>query len=275
MNTVIPESYRSGLEQIEAMSTIAVREWLDAELRDKIHLLAGKTEDFPVQAIVNHHPYLSLPAQNRIADAIVTLILAWREAPDDYPELTVRALLSLAAELRVVNAKEKLQSLVRSDAFEPAKALCPAILRTIATLSSNDDCAFWRRLPQYHPEYAGMAFQVLTRIGPAVALKLLGELPTIEQSISGVARKLPEFVSKFEPDRQASLLDQIDKAISLLPAESTRALKLALEEEGFDLSENPFPDQEEHRLEFVKKIIIFVKTLQPTSESPQTYAKAR
>ena len=59
MIKLTPKSYKPGVDRLEAMNKQALLAWLAAELRGQTHILAGKEEDYPVQAIVNHHPYLS------------------------------------------------------------------------------------------------------------------------------------------------------------------------------------------------------------------------
>jgi hypothetical protein len=275
MNSTIPSSYENGLAQIERMDAPSTREWLDAELKEKVHLLAGSAEDFPVQAIVNHYPYLSLAAQKRIADAIVALIDDWRSVPTDYPEAAVRALLNLAAELRVSDAKNRLQTMVQSAPTEEVDRLHTAIIRTIATLSTNNDRTFWRKLPQHRPDDSGMAFQVLVRIAPKDALLLLSELPSNEPALGGVARKLPDFVSQFGRHEQPDVLTQISNALLHLPPDSATQLQQALEEEGFQIGDDTFPIRQEHQLVFTEKIIEFTKTIRSRAELPQLYAGAQ
>jgi hypothetical protein len=273
MNTTIPDNYVAGLQRIEGLNAAAMREWLDAELHEKSHILSGQADDYPVQAIINHHPYLSMAAQKRMADAIEALIVAWRKEPTEWSQTAVRSLLSLAAELRIIDAKSKLQLLVESDLLGRIDApLHPTVFRTIATLSSNNDRKFWSTLPNKHPEYAGMAFQVLARIAPTEALLLLGQLPANGAAIAGVARKLPDLVSRFEPEQRTGVLNQITEALSSLSPESALPLQAALKEQGFELGEIQFPIEKKHKEKFVKRILIFVQTLRPRNELNQIYA---
>ena len=241
----IPESYKPGVERIERMNAPALRVWLEAELREQTHILSGKAEAFPVQAIVNHHPYLSVAAQKRVSNVIEAIIFDWRHEPNTWPETAVRALLSLAAELRVAGAKSKLQSLVSNKAefSHIASSLHPAVFRAIATLSSSYDRTFWSKFPVRNSEFAGMAFQVLARIAPEDALDLIGRLPDNETVIGSVARKLPAFVSQFEPPRTSAVLQQISNALAHLSTASAAALSLALKETGFILPPSPIASQ--------------------------------
>ena len=167
MNAKTPNSYKAGIQYIEGLTAEHMLLWLEGELKEINHVLAGSRDDYPVQAIVNHHPYLSLEAQKRMADAIEQMVLDWRETPTNWPENALRALLTLAAELRVSAVKSSLQSLTKNrKAFAHMAALQAEVLRTLATLSVNDDRTFWSELGQHYPDFAGMAFQVLTRIAP-------------------------------------------------------------------------------------------------------------
>jgi hypothetical protein len=274
MNTRVPESYGAGVRHIESMNVGALREWLHAELHEKVHMLSGQADDFPVQAIVNHHPYLTIPAQKRMADAIEELISEWKREPEEWSDpAALRALLSLAAELRVLGAKAKLESLIESGGLSRIDSgLHPAIFRAIAALSSNSDSKFWFSLPGSYPAYAGMAFQVLARIAPKAALLLLRQLPANQLALDGVARKLPDFVSKFEPEQREAVLDQIANAFISLPSESASLLQGALEEHGFKIR---FPAHVQERKRFLEHIIVFVKGVSRWNELEELYAEKR
>lgn len=274
MKTRIPESYLSGIQRIEGLDKGAMREWLAAEIQGKSRMLAGQTDDYPVQAIVNHNPYLSLKAQKRVADAIEELILDWKEEPESWSDSDLRALLNLAAELRVADVKLKLVSLIESGGLAQIKTgLHAPIFRAIATLSSNVDYKFWFRVPQTYPAFVGMAFQVLARIAPKVALLLLRHLPVNADALEGVARKLPDFVSKFDAKEQAAVLDQITDALALLTPEAAQPLQLALKEQGFDLGKITFPIAAQHKAQFVKEIIVFVQSIHIGNQLDQVYAE--
>jgi hypothetical protein len=275
MSTEIPESYKTGIQHIEELDLGAMTEWLRAELHEQVHVLAGQAYDYPVQAIVNHHPYLSPETQKRMANAIEVLILDWKQAANAWSDSAVQALLSLAAELPVPGAKSKLQSLVESQAFSNlAEYLRPAVLGAIATLSINDDRAFWKTLPDDYPKFAGMAFQVLTRISHEDALELLGRLPDDQQVIGSVARKLPDFVSQFEPEPQlqAVKLRQISEALASLPTGSAASLKLAIEEAGFKLGETPSLLAAQQKLKFREFLNAVVPTVHPVNTLDLEYA---
>jgi len=271
MTKKIPESYQSGVSRIEDMNTPALMAWLEAELREQSHILAGKAEDYPVQAIVSHHAYLSIGAQKRVGNALEALVLDWRNNLGDWPETAVRSLLSLVAELRVGGAKAKLVPLVSdTSAWQRIVQLRPAIFRALATLSSNDDRAFWSRIPVQQPEFAGMAFQVLTRIAPEDALQLLGQLPDNDMAVGSVARKLPDFVSQFQPERKAAVLSHIADAIGMLSQKSAGTLLLALQKAGFEIS-LPTPRSRQTQ-DFKKRLQSFAKLVRPANMSPFEYA---
>ena len=240
MTKNIPDSYKPGVNRIEDMNAPALAAWLEAELREQTHILAGKAEDYPVQAIVSHHAYLSIGAQKRVGSALETLVLDWRNNLDPWPETSVRSLLSLVAELGVEGAKSKLLPLLSDkDAWARIAALRPAVLRALATLSENPDRAFWDKMPVQHPEFAGMAFQVLTRIAPEDALQLLSRLPDNDAAIGSVARKLPDFVSQFQPERKDAVLEHIADAIGMLSEQSAGILQVALLKAGFKINSRP------------------------------------
>jgi len=271
MKKEIPESYKPGVDRIEGMNEAALLAWLEAELREQTHILAGKTEDYPVQAIVSHHAYLSIAAQKRVGHALEALVLEWRRNVKDWPETAIRALLSLVAELRVEGAKSKLLPLVSArTAWDRIGALQPAVFRALATLSLNADRGFWSKVPNQHPEFAGMAFQVLTRISAEDALQLLSHLPDNDMAVGSVARKLPDFVSQFEPDQKADVLKHIAGAIAMLSEKSAAMLKLALPKAGFEITLPPSP-QKRMKL-FSQQIASSAKLVRRDNRSPLEYA---
>jgi hypothetical protein len=268
MTKQIPESYKPGIERIEGMNCPAMLVWLEAELRGQAHILAGKEEDYPVQAIVNHHAYLSIGAQKRMGDVLETLVLDWSRDLVSWPEPAVRALLSLIAELRVEGAKSKLLPLVSNKAvWDGLASLQPAVFRSLATLSKNRDRNFWIRIPTDHPEFAGMAFQVLTRIAPEDALKLLSHLPNNDMAVGSVARKLPDFVSQFQPERKAEILTHIASAIGMLSKKSAETLTLALQNAGFPIS--PPSSLQDELVDFRIQIARFAKLVHRENRAPQ------
>lgn len=267
MTKQTPNSYKPGVDRLEGMNKQALLGWLAAELRGQTHLLAGKEEDYPVQAIVNHHPYLSIAAQQRVGDALEALVLDWRGDLSGWPETAVRGLLSLVAELGVEGAKRKLFPLVSDkQAWGRIATLQPAVLRALATLSLNEDRVFWSKLPNQHPEFAGMAFQVLTRIAAEDALQLLGTLPDNDAAIGSVARQLPDFVSQFPPARTTAILNHLAGAISKLSPKSAATLKQALQDSGYSISLPPSPSNENEG--FRETMKGFAKQVRPTNRSP-------
>ena len=241
MSAQTPESYQPGIEYIESLNTTALREWLHAELHEKVHVLAGQADDYTVQAILNHHRYLSQPAQKRFAEAIEALILEWRRAPEEWTESAVRALLNLSAELPVPGAKQKLQALISSakGMAQVPPTVYPAIFRTLAALASNEDRAFWLDIPLMDARMAGLAFQVLARIAPDDAIKLLARLPSNDEAVSGVSRSIGRFVSQFAPERRDAVLNRISEATANLDPAYIAELARALSESGFELPLRP------------------------------------
>lgn len=271
MTKQIPESYKPGVERIENMNVPALLAWLEAELRGQTHVLAGKEEDYPVQAIVNHHAYLSIAAQKRVGDALETLALEWRNNLVDWPESAVRALLSLVAELRVEGAKSKLVPLVSDKGiWNGLSSLQPAVFRALATLAKNSDRSFWIKTPSEHPEFAGMAFQVLTRIAAEDALQLLSCLPDNDMAVGSVARKLPDFISQFQPERKDAILAHIGRAIGMLSKKSGETLVLALKKAGFPIS---LPSSRQNEITIFRvHIESFAKLVRRENRPPLEYA---
>lgn len=234
----IPESYRPGIKHVEGLTSKEMCEWIENELRENIHMLSGGADDFPVQAIINHYYHLSLKSQKGVDEALDALVFKWKHECEKWPEPAVRALLSLCAELRVANAKNKLQLFANSKTFSKIEGgLRTAVFGAIATLSVNDDRDFWMETVRTQPKFTGMAFQILTRIAPDSALQLLDRLPDDESVIGGIARRLPGFVSE-QPagEKQQVVLARIAKSISSLSSNSAMALRASLTEAGFGIA---------------------------------------
>ena len=117
-----------------------------------------------------------------------------------------------------------------------------------------------------------MAFQVLARIAPEDALMLLGRLPQNESVIGSVARKLPDFVSQFEPEAQAGKLSQISQALASLPTGSAVPLELALKEAGFKLDKTPSVLAVQQKAKFGAFIDTFRTTVHSANTLKLTYA---
>ena len=238
----IPESYKSGIAFIEGLTVREAIPWLHKELREEVHMLAGGSDDFPVQAIINHYRYLSFLAQAVVRDAIEGLICQWRNELErherkTWSESAVIALLNLTSALHVSHAKYGLQSLVNSPVFLKMRGchLQPSILLTVVVLSANSDRHFWTTTAQRCPKYAGMAFQVLTRIAPSDALCLLEQFPDSKHAVGSVARRLPDFVSEQPFEKQKKIMERVTKAISRLSRTSANVLLVSLSEAGFDV----------------------------------------
>lgn len=237
MKNQIPESYQPGVSYLESLNVAALREWLHAELHEKVHVLAGQPDDYPVQAIVNHYPYLTIEAQKRFADAVESLILEWRRTPADWTEAAARSLLNIAAELRLVPAKLKLQALVNtpSEMARISPTLHPAIFRALAALASNEDRTFWLNLPLAEPNLGGMAFQVIAKIAPDDAFTLLACLPPVDDAVGGVCRNIGIFVSQFPTEKRDSVLRKVLSSTDRFSPQQKEQLERALSDAGFDL----------------------------------------
>lgn len=216
---------------------------------------------------------VSIAAQQRVGDALEALVLDWRKDLSGWPEVAVRALLSLVAELGVEGAKRKLLPLVSDkQVWGHIAALQPAVLRALATLSRNDDHAFWSKLPNQHPEFAGMAFQVLTRIDAEDALQLLSRLPDNDMAVGSVARTLPNFVSQFPPERTTAILKHLAGAIAMLPEKSAKTLMLALQNAGIEILLPLSPPKEKQV--FYEQMVSFAKQVHSINRSPLEFAHA-
>jgi hypothetical protein len=255
MSAEIPESYKAGIARIEGFDVDTMADWLRSELHDRVRLLAGQEYDYPVQAIVNHHRYLSIEAQARMAEAVNRLVLAWKSAPTEWEVSAAQALLSLVAELPVSWAKPGLQAVARSRLLEGLpEALRIGVFGALAAISTNDDRRFWAAVAKERPDCAGMAFQVLARVAPDDALGLIRQLPDSGAVIGSVARKLPDLVSRFAPEVQPEKLAQVAQALALLPPASRDALKVSLEEAGFAPVEIPSQRAASQRSRFRQSI---------------------
>ena len=236
MTTISQEPFQPGVQYIEKLNPNALLEWLEAELKEKIHLLAGQADDQPNQAITNHFAHLSTEVQDRFRLALEQIVAEWIDRPEEWSESSSRNLMQLCASLKATAVKRRLKSLSLSPAFSKIWPLCgSAILRTIAALSSNEDRQYWLQFPKRNPATAGMAFQCLTRIAPMDALAFLRHLPPLVEAVSSVARALPQFLSIFDPEHQMQALKTISEAIDQLPDELSQLIILALRDGGFPI----------------------------------------
>jgi len=276
MTSVPPEPYLAGLSYIEGLERTAMHDWLRAELLDQAHLLAGREDDFPVQAIVNHFPYLRLDAQRRVFEILDTLLWEWKQNPLAWPSDAVRSLLELMAALAVPGAKAKLQSLANTPQQLSVidESLRPSIFRTIAALSSNVDRHFWIHLAEKQPELAGMAFQVLTRVAPGDAIGAIRFLPSDEAAVGGVARALPSLVSGSSPEQRDSVLSEVLSVIDTLPDETAAELRLALEQAKVLVRAVNVPNDDLQVQQFRELADAFVRGLKLVSNLDQLYATA-
>jgi hypothetical protein len=256
MNAAIPSSYKKGIEFIQALDGGGMREWLRAELNEQSNVLTGQADDFPVQAIVNYHGFLDRATQLKFAVAIQDLVSDWKQNPGDWNQNAATALLKIIAELRIEDTKSRLKSLVESKNFSNIlPILRPAVIRTLAAISTTTDNQFWNKLTELHPDFGGMAFQVLTRIAPKDALQLIGKLPYSKIAIEGVARKLPDFVSQYEGPERTKVIGTIADAIDHLPEEYAEKLKASLAEEGIVIGENNSAKRDESMVVFEAVVV--------------------
>ena len=114
MNTpipLIPENRIEGVRYIESLKPNGMKLWLETEVNEWSHNIAGGRDDQPVQAILNHAPYISEKARLSLEIAIEDYIMVWRNAPADGNPSAINHLLNLAAEIPVPKVKHLLQAM--------------------------------------------------------------------------------------------------------------------------------------------------------------------
>jgi hypothetical protein len=236
---MIPDAYNQGVSHIESLTVPAMVEWLRDELFDRNHILGGQADDYPVQAILNHFPHLSIRAQARMAEAMRQLVIEWKGSPTAWTESAIKALLSLATELPVPETKPLLQSSVEQGGLgQVPTAVRAPLLRAIAGLSGNGDRTFWMMVATEHSQFAGMAFQVLARVAPGSAVEVLGRLPHEQAIVDTAARVLPEFIARFPEGAQFEKLEQVAQVTASLPDQLAARLKSALMHAGYTVPES-------------------------------------
>lgn len=271
MKPEIPGAFSEGVERLEKLDVASMRMWLEAEVQDKVHILSGQEDDQPVQAILNHFPYLRLVTQSRLLRACSKLLAEWIQQKGGWSESATLHLLDLVAELPVEDGKIKLQGNLKK--LEVSDVVYVAVLQTIATLSVNADRQFWLGIASTSPDYAGMAFQVLARIAPAEAHQVIRDAASSERAFGSLVRKLPNFVSQFTPPEQEELLHTIAKAISSLPARVADGIESSLREEGFDVSRFKVQSASLQKRQFLEVVMSISQTITRTSSMREVYAK--
>lgn len=193
----IPKVYLDGVRFLEKLDTTATEIWLRDELFDKQHCLAGRWDDFPVQAILNHCHYVSPSTLRRIRGVIRVLFFSWKQKPEDWNEHAFYALLHLVSDLKVVSLKLPMQLFAESGYFATLQiTIRAAVLQAVAGLSTKSDRHFWKRVAKIQPEFAGLAFQVLTRVWHPGAVEILRILPEDSSVVGSVILGLPILLSK-------------------------------------------------------------------------------
>ena len=94
----------------------------------------------------------------------------------------------------------------------------------------------------------------------------LSRLPDNDTAVGSVARKLPDFVSQFQPERRADVLSHIADAIGMLSEKSAATLQLALQKAGFEIS-LPIP-RSRQKQEFEKRLKSFKLLVCPANTAP-------
>ena len=212
----MPDSYKSGIEYIEGLSPEATVKWLEKEIREKEHRLAGDAMSQPVQAIIDHYNYLSPKSKAKVRDAIEFLVIFWKTGLTRFSTKAIRHLLSIIGELHVVSVMRMLMRKAESSETIRPRSIRGAILRAIANNAVKGDeeaCAFWERIAVDHPEYAGMAFQVLCKIDVESALRLLRDFPQTRSAVGSVARSIDSFILEQPHRKRLRLVARVEGAL--------------------------------------------------------------
>ena len=118
----MPDSYKSGIEYIKSLSREAAIQWLEGEVREMEHVLAGDAMSQPVQAIIDHYNYLSLESKANVIDAIESLVILWYIQVAKLPTKAVCNLLNLTGALHVVGVMRILKFKAEaSDVIRPRR----------------------------------------------------------------------------------------------------------------------------------------------------------
>jgi hypothetical protein len=196
INLKIPRSYFPGIEYIESLTLEATIGWLEDEVRGRQYMLSGDEMSQP-QALIEHYKYLSEQSKLKVKRAIEFLIRSWCKKRLRLSTRATYNLLSVTGQLHVMRAMPLLKRKAESKGRIRPRSVRGFILGAIANnLVKGDDTAraFWERIAKMHPEYAGMAFQALSRIDTESALLLLERFPGNKSSVGSVARAVGDFI---------------------------------------------------------------------------------
>ena len=164
----LPETligHRPGVDFLESLnSSTDALNWLKNEVTETCHVLAGKDDDQPVQAILSHYQFLSFEAKKLIQTGLHRLVLEWRTRPDGWNDSAVSHILNLVAEIPVIAAKDDLKQQILNGPMKTPVKYIPSVLRAIATHPTKADIEFWYEVTFAGNEYKRMRDQVLTQI---------------------------------------------------------------------------------------------------------------
>lgn len=234
----IPSIYERGVHFLESLRASTIMEWLREELRAPTYRLAGRNEDYPIQSILEHYEFLSPSGRSTLITAVRSLLVDWRNKPEEWDENQAEMLIDLTAGLHATDVKEVMKSVVSRSALSSLhQTQVPALLRALASLSVNSDREFWRMVPCAFPDFAGMAFQVLTRIAPADAFHVLLTMPDNDLAIGGVSCVLGDFVASFAPKDRLNVLARIIECTQHLSKASKSRIQHILERAGYSISD--------------------------------------
>lgn len=260
MRTDTPESYKPGVEFLQSSSTRDLVAWLSRYLAGGGYELSGQREDIPVQAILNHIPYLSVQAEARLLDALYSVVLSWRESPMSASPSFTTALFELLSEItseEILGAMRTFAASVEGIALDDS--VRSKLLRSIASVASTRDADYWVAMSENEDDFGGLAFQVLARIAPIKAFDVLPNVWNNDTSRGTVTRLLPELISRFPIEQQkartSAVLDLADRA----PPYVQQDVEASLRSSGLVSVSVPANDQLAHFVSEVRQYARRVK----------------
>ena len=150
--------------------------------------------------------------------ALTIIVLSWCKKRRQFSTQALSHLLNLVGELRVKSVVIPLKRKVAQRRFAHIR---PRYIRSLilSTIASNaekgDDAmrAFWERVATRYPRYAGMAFQVLSKVDRESALQILERFPNCQVAACGVARGIGAFITSHRSKRRRRLSTRIINAL--------------------------------------------------------------
>lgn len=259
MKRNIPKAYVASLNEIEKMSQQAMTTWLESELNGTSRLLAGQADDYPVQAILNHHRYLDPNAKKAFGQAVKELLSDALKIPRQWDSELFQHLLALSAELPVPSTKHQLVKAVVTSDFQKITAVNQSlILQTIGALSDSSDSSFWLSIAQKFKSFAGLAYQILSRISPLKSSDAIAYLEDTK-AVDSVCQRLSVLLSASEITKQKVILESVESNLRTIPQTLQNQFISSLADFGFNI---PTPAIKNDHLErFTKKIGICISQI--------------